>query len=703
MGYSSHQTLASAALDAVPQIVWTTDPAGVCTLLNEQWYTFTGIDRSNDTSKSWTEAVHPDDLEQLLAVWSDALSSKSDFETQFRLRAADDSYKWVLARAKARLIDNQVVEWCGICTDVDDRIRAREEASRNEILYRSIVQASADCIKIIDLHGAIQFINEPGVDACEFDHASDVLGRQWSELWPPDCRDMIRAALDGAVAGESIRCSGYCPTAKETPKWWDVSVTPVRNRAGDIVQILAISRDLTRQRHASEQLRWASEHDALTELPNRRSFEGRLQAAVLRAMESGGTVGLLLVDLDHFKHVNDSLGHLAGDRLLKILARRLRDALRASDFVARLGGDEFAVIIEQCGVADELCKIGEAILQRLKDRVRIGEREISSGASIGGAVFPGDATSANELLAHADIALYSLKESGRGGTKMFHQRMREQARLVSSQLSLARSAITRETVDPYYQQKINLVTGEIAGFEALLRWRHATQGIQLPHTVAEAFKDYELATSIGEHMQHRVFGDIRAWLEHDVPIGVVAINAAPAEFLRDDFAERLLDRLGQYSVAPHRIELEVTEHVFVASASNYVERALKLLSRAGVRIALDDFGTGYSSLSHLRDFPVDVVKIDRSFIERMSDDREVCAIVKAVIDLAASLNLEVVAEGIETEEQRRQLADLGCQYGQGYLFGRAVQSSRVRRILKNSVRDRRDCAALAPSRLLKRA
>ena len=358
--------------------------------------------------------------------------------------------------------------------------------------------------------------------------------------------------------------------------------------------------------------------------------------------------------------------------------------------MARLGGDEFAVILEGAEGDLNLTFAGESILKRLQEPIRYDGRVMSAGASIGGALYPRDAQSANELFNNADTALYALKESGRGGTRMFHQHMREQAQLASSQLSLARSAITQKSVEPHYQQKIDLSTGRIAGFEALLRWRHASRGIQHPDTVAEAFKDYELAAKIGDLMQRRVFSDVRGWLDDGLPIGFVAINAAPVEFLRDDFAERLLARMQEKEIPPHLVEIEVTEHVFIERGSDLVGRALKVLSRLGVRIALDDFGTGYSSLSHLRDYPVDVVKIDRSFIDKVTTDDEVRAIVCAVIDLAKSLNIEVVAEGVETEAQKQLLIRQGCELGQGYLFGRAVEADEVPVLLQ---------AATPPSRI----
>ncbi len=564
----------------------------------------------------------------------------------------------------------------------DRQRRDRESAiRRSELLHRSILEASADCIKIIDLEGRLEKMNTPGLCALEIESFESVRDGLWVEFWPAESRAMVEAAISAAKAGEPARFSAFCPTAIGTPKWWDVVVSPILDENGAVSKILAISRDITIQRSAAAEIKWASEHDPLTGLANRRSFEAHLQAATIRAMQSDTNVGLLLLDLDHFKQVNDTLGYAAGDHLLSVFGKRLESSIRSSDFVARLGGDEFAVIMEGRDEKLDLPGAGESILLRLKEPISYEGRVMSTGASIGGALFPTDGSSANELFNNADTALYALKEGGRGGTKMFQNHMREEAQLVSSQLSLARSAITLKSVEPHYQQKIDLSTGRIAGFEALLRWRHTTRGIQQPATVAEAFKDYELASKIGELMQRRVFSDMRDWLERGIPVGFVAINAAPVEFLRDDFAEHLLARMHEHAIPPHLVEIEVTEHVFIERGIDFVGRALKMLSHAGVRIALDDFGTGFSSLSHLRDYPVDVVKIDRSFIDKVITDAEVCAIVRAVIDLAKSLNIEVVAEGVETEGQKQLLLDHGCALGQGYLFGRAIAADEVPNLL----------------------
>jgi len=388
-------------------------------------------------------------------------------------------------------------------------------------------------------------------------------------------------------------------------------------------------------------------------------------------------VGLLLLDLDHFKHVNDTLGHPAGDHLLKVFADRLQISLRPNDFVARLGGDEFAVILTDVDGRDDLLAAGESILSRLRGPVMFEGRHLGTSASIGGALFPRDANDADSLFKYADTALYHLKATGRGGTKLFHSYMREEMQRSASQISLARAAIANEAIVPFYQPKIDLVTGQVMGFEALLRWKHATVGIQLPDTIAEAFQEYELASRIGELMQDAIFSDMAAWQAKGISYGIISLNASPAEFLRDDYAERLLTRVHAHGLQPHSVEVEITEHVLAARGMDFVSRALRALHKAGIRIALDDFGTGYSSLSHLRDFPVDTVKIDRSFTSKATDEPEVAAIVTAIIDLAASLGIQIVAEGVETHDQATLLKHAGCRYGQGYLFSRAVPAENV--------------------------
>lgn len=672
-------------LDHIPQMVWSTRPDGFHQYYNRTWYEFTGVPVGSTDGEGWNDMFHPADREPAWSAWRKSLATGEPYEIEYRLRHRSGEYRWVLGRAvPERDQQGQITGWHGTCTDIHDRVLAQKALHDTRSLQESVLDASADCIKIILADGSLDYMNASGLRAMELDALEQLHGCNWTSLWPEEGRVAVEEAVEQALAGKVARFTGFCPTASGKPRWWDVVVTPIRDEHGEITRLLSISRDITAQRETAQQLKWASEHDALTDLPNRRAFESHLRAATIRAMQSGGDVALLLLDLDHFKHVNDTLGHDAGDHLLRVFAQRLKNLIRSSDFAARLGGDEFAVVLEGGAGTIDPVRMGETIVERLRQPVRFAGRYLSAGASVGGAVFPRDGCSANELLKNADIALYALKDSGRGGTRMFHGHMREQAQVVASQLRMARVALSEKSVEPHYQQKVSLRTGRIVGLEALLRWRHGTRGLQFPDTVSEAFKDYELATKIGDLMQCRVFSDLRRWIAKGLPVGFVAINAAPAEFLRDDFAERLIARMDEHAIPPELIEIEVTEHVFLNRGADYVARALKLLHQTGVRIALDDFGTGHSSLSHLRDFPVDVVKIDRSFVEKMTVDSEVRAIVQAVIDLCRSLKIDVVAEGVETEAQKRLLLEDGCRLAQGFYFGRAIEGDEVPGLIRAS-------------------
>lgn len=660
-------------------------PNGQPCMVNKRFCEILGRTEDELRSCKIEDYTHPDDIQANRATLDRSLQSGESFEIEKRYVRPDGSIVWCRVNVAFVLNPEGAVESSiVVAEDITERRELELARQKSELLHRSILEASQDCIKILNVDGMIEYINPAGVEIMELEHADKVIGMSWKELWPAATAKLIDEAIETTAEGETYRFTAHCPTAGGTPKWWDVLASPMKGENGELNRILAISRDITAQRESAEKIRWASEHDALTELPNRRAFEARLQAAILRSMERGTKVALLLIDLDHFKHVNDTLGHYAGDHLLGILSHRLRRTMRGGDFVARLGGDEFAVILEWAGGEVDLLEVGANLLSSIQLPVRFDHMTISANASIGGAVFPQDASSANELFKNADIALYALKDNGRGGTRLFEQHMREAAQLVAAQLSLARSVLANNSMVACYQPKVLLDSGRIVGFEALMRWDHGPRGLQLPETIGEAFKHYDLASSLGATMHSRVFSDMRKWRDDGVCTGVIAINAAPAEFLRDDYAERLLEKIHRYRIQPELVEVEVTEQVFFEQQGLFVARALQLLKSEGVRIALDDFGTGYSSLSHLRDFPVDVVKIDRSFIDKMPKDPEVSAIVSAVVKLAKSLGIDVVAEGVETVEQRAILSREGCLMGQGYLFGRAARADEIPHLLRRS-------------------
>lgn len=661
-------------------------PNGRIRMANKRFCEIVGRSPEELSELGVRDFTHPDDWAWNGEVLDRHRDTAKPFQIEKRYLRPDGSIAWcrvsaAFVRGPSGAIESSIT----FAEEITEQKIAELALRETQQLYLNVLEASADCIMILDLEGKLLLMNSPGVHAMALVTFDAVRGRAWTSLWPEENAPLVEAAVAEAAAGDTARFSAYSPTPAGVRKWWDVVVTPMRSARGDIVRLLSISRDITEQRETAARLKWTSEHDPLTQLPNRRAFEGHLQAAIFRAMQTDGAVGLLLIDLDHFKHVNDTFGHAAGDHLLEELAVRLTRAVGSKAFVGRLGGDEFAIILEgDSNSAADLLGTGSSVLNALRDPISWHGQLINASASIGGACYPVHAKSANELLKSADIALYDLKRNGRGGTKLFEGQMKAEAELVAAQLNLARVALTDTSVEPYYQQKVDLRTGEIAGFEALLRWNHPKYGIQPPSTVSEAFGDYELATKIGGLMQTRVLHDVRTWLERSLSVGSVAINAAPAEFMRDDFAENMLARLRAFAVPPSMIELEVTEHVFFDHTAACVKRALYRLSDAGVRIALDDFGTGHSSLTHLREFPVDVLKIDRVFVEKIATDAEGRAIVSAVIGLARSLGIDVVAEGVENYEQLVAVKEEGCLLGQGFHFGRPVPSDEIPLLLSKS-------------------
>jgi diguanylate cyclase (GGDEF)-like protein/PAS domain S-box-containing protein len=673
-------------LDTVPQIIWSADSKGLARYLSPQWYSFTGRPPDGDLGFQWAEAVHPDDREAAYEAWQKSIETGAAFDAEFRLLHVTGGWRWIMSRAvPERDSEGRIVRWFGTCTDVHERVLAQQALGQSEAFNRSILDSSPDCIKMLDLEGRILFVSQGGAQAQEVDSEAPLLGASWPGLFAPETARQARAALAQAASGEVAHFTVMRRGAQGSSTWWDLVATPVEGEDGKPDRIVVVSRDITHQKQSEEKVRWLANHDSLTGLPNRLLFQERLDSIVAAGGEAS-RFALLLIDVDEFKRVNDTLGHDAGDGLLCAFAQRLRQAAREDDLVARLGGDEFAVLLNGVTGEEQVVEAVERLLAAVRQPWVHGGMLLDCNASIGASIFPIHGETRAELLKHADIALYVAKAAGRGNLKLFQPVMRSEMQHRISMLALARDAIARDWIAPFYQPKVELKSGGIEGFEALLRWRHPRNGFQTPDTISAAFEDLNLAAAISDRMIDRVITDMRGWLDQGVEFGHVAVNAAAAEFRRGHFAEHLLERLDKAGVPARHLQLEVTETVFLGRGADYVERALKMLSAAGVKIALDDFGTGYASLSHLKQFPVDLLKIDRSFVRDLAHDADAAAIIRAVINLGQSLDIETIAEGIEQAAQAAQLSAYGCHYGQGFLYSKAVPASDVAAMLQASER-----------------
>lgn len=486
-----------------------------------------------------------------------------------------------------------------------------------------------------------------------------------------DLRTITAAVVHSLQTGESFAWEGQFTTAKGRKRWVSLSGEVERSVKGS-GRLLGILRDITEERATASRLWYLANHDDLTGLPGRRILEERIME-----VDPASGAALVLVDLDQFKDINDTLGHALGDQVLRETARRVSGLVSGDALVSRFGGDEFCILLPGHRSAAMLAPFLEALLAKLREPLLVEDRVLSCRASVGVTLIP-DNSSANEALKNVDMALFIAKTAGRDRFTFYDpaQRARMERRLVV--LQTVKEALEDDRVMPYYQPKIAADTGEVVGFEALMRWYDPKQGIRLPGAVAEAFEDEVLAVGIGEAMLAQVLRDMRGWSDDGVPFGHVAVNASAAEFAREGFAGRILAHLAHHGLPSHCLELEVTETVFLGRGADHVGAVLRTLSAHGIAIALDDFGTGYASLSHLKQFPVNCIKVDRSFVSGIETDPDAAAIVAAVIALGRSLGMKSVAEGVETEGQLQFLRERSCDLVQGFLLGRPMPASQVR-------------------------
>lgn len=448
--------------------------------------------------------------------------------------------------------------------------------------------------------------------------------------------------------------------------------------------ILASIVDISDRKAAERHLAHLAMTDALTGLANRSHFMATLIQCAQSTARSGGQMAVVLIDVDEFKRINDSAGHDTGDALLCAIAERLRDAMRPSDMVARMGGDEFAVILTRLRDLADLDAILARMTGRLHMPLRHGGRDIDCRVSMGVAIYPDHAGEITDLMKHADIALYEAKNGGRGRACLFEPGLLERWQREARMLDRARDALAHAPPVPWYQPKVDLADGRVIGFEALLRCVRPDGTVMMPDQILAAFEHPELGRKITERMLDQVLADCRRWQETGLEFGHVAVNVPGVELHDPAFPGRLLHRLETAGVDPRRIELEVTESVFLGRNVEVVERSLHRLSQAGMSIALDDFGTGYASLSHLKQFPIDVIKIDRGFVRDLETDPDDAAIVRTVLNLAYSLGIHTVAEGVENMHQIEYLRSGGCHYGQGFYFGAAVPAAQLPSFLEPS-------------------
>jgi diguanylate cyclase (GGDEF)-like protein/PAS domain S-box-containing protein len=579
------------------------------------------------------------------------------YEWQYRTRAGEPFWAEVLLTSVA--IDHEHLSYAVIRD-----ISLRKSTERTLTMAAQVFENCRDAILILDSGYRVASVNQAFSDITGYAPA-DVIGHEvpslraglhepafYQQIW-----DYV--AVHDHWEGEvfSARRSGQV-----YPVW--AALTAIRDSSGRITSYMAILSDITDRKQVEEQTRHLAEHDFLTDLPNRVLFLDRLHQALATARRQNTKVAVMFLDLDRFKAVNDSHGHQAGDIVLKEVAARLARCVRGVDTVSRQGGDEFVVILADIRGADQAAHVAGSVMHAVAQPVAVGEHKIVLSASIGIAIFPGDGDDVDTLLKHADVAMYHAKQKGRDAFRFFSPEMNAHVVERVQMENKLRQALENKEFLLEYQPEIDIASGRTIGVEALIRWRHPERGMLPPDQFIPVAEACGLMVPIGEWVLREACAQARSWRDQGFPV-VVAVNLSNVQFIHDNLLACVDDALANSGLAPHFLDLEITEGMIMSGDAATIA-TVNALRQRGVQLTVDDFGTGYSSLSTLRRYPLSKLKIDRSFVDDITRDPAEAAIIPAIIAVARSLKLRVIAEGVETAEQLRFLQLHGCDEYQGY-------------------------------------
>ena len=577
--------------------------------------------------------------------------------------------------------------------DADGSLRGFSEISRDlseskesEAKYRGLLEAAPDAMVVVNPNGKIVLLNVQAEK--RFGYSRDELIDQSVKNIIPKgfaerlIADALRSAEDAIEQqiGTGIELTGRRKDGSEFPL--EIMLSPLESAEG--ILVTAAIRDITTRKMAEALIVHSSEHDFLTGLPNRTLLNDRVNQAILLALRHRRKLAVLFLDLDGFKHINDSLGHPTGDKLLQSVGKRLVDCVRGSDTVSRQGGDEFVVLLSEEESAEDASVTARRMLRAVAEAHFIDQHDLHVTSSVGISVYPDDGQNAETLIKNADTAMYQAKENGRQTYQFFEPAMNLRAVERQSIEESLRRALERHEFVVHYQPKINLKTGRIAGAEALLRWTHPIRGPVSPAQFIPVAEDCGLILPIGTWVLRQACQQAQAWVAAGLSMGTMAVNISAMQLREGNFVDSVFAILKETGLDPRLLEVELTESVLMKHAESTAS-ILKALRARGVQVAVDDFGTGYSSLSYLRKFPIDALKIDQSFVSQITTVPDETIIVKAVISMGRSLKLRVVAEGVETQEQLAFLQAHQCDEAQGYFFSRPVPPRQFAKLLKTGI------------------
>ncbi len=626
------------------------------------------------------------------------ISGETTFEsaTEVLRRGAQDFLRKPYEPDELMRVVNNVLHKRRLESNIRE-VHRRLEASEQR--YRFIVNNSPDIIFMLDGQGRFAFVNERISTLLGY-QIDEVMGRHYSEIVHAEDLEKARFAFDEKAelqpGSKNVELRLLCRSASLPYRYFesrsisiDLNSMGVYSEAGGqsggiLLGTYGVARDISERKRAEEIINYQLYHDLLTKLPNRVLFRDRLNLAISHARRNNSQLAVMYLDMDRFKIINDSLGHLAGDQLLQMVATRLHGCLRDSDTLARVGGDEFNLLVTEIAGREDAAMIADKVIKKLQQPLLLEGYEVFVSFSIGIALFPGDGQNMDALIKNADMAMYYTKSHGKNGYEFFSGSMKGAFKQYLSMENGMRKALEARQFELFYQPQIDVCDGSICGMEALLRWRHPQRGLILPDEFILLAEETGLIIDIDRWVLESACAELRRWIDAGSRNVVLAVNISATQLAQPDFEDRVMEALQRHGIPGRQLELEITENILMQDMDQAVHR-LKRLSSSGVRIAVDDFGIGYSSLGYLQALPLHTLKIDRSFIHTIQSVQDVNSIVTAIFAMAKELRLEVVAEGVENDAQVEFLRKLNCPKAQGFLLGRPIEALGARQLLQGQV------------------
>ncbi|MDR3392746.1 MAG: EAL domain-containing protein [Sulfuriferula sp.] len=725
------ETRFRAMADSAPVLIWLSDRDGQCSWCNKGWLDFTGLSLDEEIANGWLNSIHPEDVASRSKHYTASFDTRTLFQLEYRLKRHDGEFRWMLESAIPRYDDQgRFAGYIGSCVDITERKQAEQDQIRLNRALRllsncnmALVHAQDEHKLLADIcelivqtggymmawvgyaeqdqaktvrpvaqfgyeHGYLETVNivwadterghgptgtaiRTGITEVNQDYLANPRMRPWRDA-------AIQRGYQSSIAlpmpGKKNMLGALTIYSRDTHAFGAEEVRLLEELASDLAFGIETLRTRAEREAAEEKLEFMAQHDPLTHLPNYLLLRDRFDLAIAAAGREGSKVGMLFLDLDNFKHINDSLGHNFGDRVLLQVVERLKNCIQDTDTISRQGGDEFVVLLSGMHDVTGVGEIAQKIIDAFADVFVIDGYSVSTSFSVGISLFPDDGMEFDTLLKRADTALYQAKDSGRNAYRFYAKKMNTDAVEQMQMQGQLRNAVKQQEFILYYQPQVDIASGRIIGAEALVRWQHPEMGLIPPGKFIPLAERSGLIIPLGEWILYEACRQAMVWQKNGLPDLVVAVNLSAIQFKRGNLLDTVADALKQSGLPAHCLELELTESILLQDI-DVTLKMLQELKRMGVKLSIDDFGTGYSSLSYLKQLAVDKIKIDQSFVRDLANDQDDGAIVKAIIQLGHTLQLTVIAEGVETDEQLAFLRNNGCDEIQGYLFSCPVPAA----------------------------